>query len=144
MICRQNDVNFLKRSSANDGRAFCRFESRRNGPADHASAAKSSWSSRNSRRILLRRHFWRVTFSKIRANRSTIFRAKPNYIKLELKFNEDRSEFTGSGIHFANKQAFEVVEGAVNKKTKYWKFICAYEGGRKKATGRKELVQVFT
>ncbi|CAG5102391.1 Oidioi.mRNA.OKI2018_I69.chr1.g278.t1.cds [Oikopleura dioica] len=68
---------------------------------------------------------------------------KPNYIKLELKFNDDRTEFTGSGFHFANNQAFEVVEGAVNKKTKYWKFICAYESGRKKATGRKELVQFW-
>ena len=91
--------------------------------------------------------FYEDTFegqrSHVKFLRKTIFRPKPNYIKLELKFSEDRSEFTGSGIHLANKQAFEVVEGAVNKKTKYWKFICAYEGGRKKASGRKELVQVL-
>ena len=44
-------------------------------------------------------------------------------------------------------ETFEIIEGEVNKRTKYWKFIALYENSLKKVKGKmneKRLVQVST
>ena len=43
------------------------------------------------------------------------------------------------GTHLGSGETFEIIEGEVNKKTKYWKFIAIYEGKKK---NEKKLVQV--
>ena len=63
-------------------------------------------------------------------------------MELILNFNEARTEFSGSGKHLGSGKEFGIVEGELNKKTKYWKFIATYEGGIKKSMARKELIQV--
>ena len=69
-------------------------------------------------------------------------RIKQNYLELTLNFNDSRTEFAGKGVHLGSGKEFGIVEGELNKKTKYWKFIATYEGGIKKSMARKELIQV--
>ena len=65
-----------------------------------------------------------------------------NYLELNLTYNDGRNEFTGTGKHTLSGKEFKVINGEVNKKTKYWKWIAEYDGGIKKNIGKKELVQV--
>lgn len=67
----------------------------------------------------------------------------PNYIELNLTYNEAKDEFSGKGVHLGSGKEFVIMEGGLNKKTRYWKFIACYEGGQKKNVGRKELVQYW-
>ena len=73
-----------------------------------------------------------------------IFREHENYLKLELKY-DGPYKFSGVGTHLGSGETFEIIEGEVNKRTKYWKFIALYENSLKKVKGKmneKRLVQV--
>ena len=63
-------------------------------------------------------------------------------MELNIKYNEDRTCFSGTGTHFAGGQKFQIIEGEVSSKTKYWKFIAQYDSGMKAKKGQKYLVQV--
>merc|ERR1711937_49128 len=62
-----------------------------------------------------------------------------NYLQLDLRY-DDPHHFSGVGTHIGSGETFQIIEGEVNKKTKYWKFIAVYEGGLKKKN-EKRLVQ---
>merc|ERR1711990_1011445 len=52
----------------------------------------------------------------------------------------------GIGTHLGSGETFEIIEGEVNKRTKYWKFIALYENSLKKVKGKmneKRLVQYW-
>ena len=73
-----------------------------------------------------------------------LFREHENYLKLELKYDGPH-KFSGIGTHLGSGETFEIIEGEVNKRTKYWKFIALYENSLKKVKGKmneKRLVQV--
>ena len=72
------------------------------------------------------------------------FREHENYLKLDLKY-DGPYKFSGIGTHLGSGETFEIIEGEVNKRTKYWKFIALYENSLKKVKGKmneKRLVQV--
>ena len=65
-------------------------------------------------------------------------------MKLDLKY-DGPYKFSGIGTHLGSGETFEIIEGEVNKRTKYWKFIALYENSLKKVKGKmneKRLVQV--
>merc|ERR1712227_599488 len=53
-----------------------------------------------------------------------------NYLKLYLKY-DGPYKFSGIGTHLGSGETFEIIEGEVNKRTKYWKFIALYENSLK-------------
>jgi len=68
-----------------------------------------------------------------------------NYLKLDLKY-DGPYKFSGIGTHLGSGETFEIIEGEVNKRTKYWKFIALYENSLKKVKGKmneKRLVQYW-
>ena len=78
-------------------------------------------------------------------NHDSIFREHENYLKLDLKYDGPH-KFSGIGTHLGSGETFEIIEGEVNKRTKYWKFIALYENSLKKVKGKmneKRLVQVL-
>ena len=67
-------------------------------------------------------------------------------MQLDLKY-DGPNKFHGIGKHFEETNQFEIIEGEVNKKTKYWKFIAVYDGsnrrgGKKSKDDGKDYVQV--
>ena len=68
------------------------------------------------------------------------------YIDHRKNMNSRRSfRISNPGEETSSGETFEIIEGEVNKRTKYWKFIALYENSLKKVKGKmneKRLVQV--